>query len=154
MAAPFLEGFARWLSGICSYPVSLVDHRALLEPGRVYLASGDSHLVVDSVSALADNSAPLKSHRPAADVLFSSVARHFGSSAIGVLLTGMGDDGAAGLREMRNAGGMTIAEAESSAVVYGMPAAAVSIGAACESLPLDDIAPRVLELVRAGKEAA
>jgi two-component system chemotaxis response regulator CheB len=151
MTASFLDGFARWLSG-CGLPVSVVNERVLLEPGKVYLAPGDAHVVVDAVSASPNTAPPVRGHRPAANVLFSSAARHFGSSAIGVLLTGMGDDGADGLREIRSAGGFTIAEAESTAVVYGMPAAAVSAGAVCESLPLDEIAPRILEMAGVGKE--
>jgi two-component system chemotaxis response regulator CheB len=148
MAAPFLDGFGRWLSDICELPVTVVNERALLVPGHVYLAPGDAHLAVDAISAFPDGRPAVRSHRPAANILFSAVARHFGPSAIAVLLTGMGDDGAAGLREIRSAGGLTIAEAESSAVIYGMPAAAVSLGAACESLPLEDIAPRILEEVQ------
>ena len=75
------------------------------------------------------------------------MARDLGSGALGVLLTGMGDDGAAGLLAVRRSGGYTIAEDESTAVVYGMPAAAVRLGGVCESLPLPAIAPRVLDLV-------
>jgi two-component system chemotaxis response regulator CheB len=79
-------------------------------------------------------------------VLFESMARDLGAAALGVLLTGMGDDGAAGLLDIRQSGGYTIAEDETTAVVYGMPAAAVRMGAVCESLPLPAIAARVLEL--------
>jgi two-component system chemotaxis response regulator CheB len=75
------------------------------------------------------------------------MAQGLGSKCLGVLLTGMGEDGAAGLRAVREAGGYTIAEDETTAVVYGMPGAAVSMGAVCESLPLDDIAPRVSQLL-------
>jgi two-component system chemotaxis response regulator CheB len=85
-------------------------------------------------------------------VLFQSIARACGDSGLGVLLTGMGDDGADGLLELRRAGGYTIAEDESTAVVYGMPKAAVDCGAVCECLPLTHIAPRILELVPAFKE--
>ena len=77
------------------------------------------------------------------------MARSLGANCLGVLLTGMGEDGALGLRDIREAGGYTIAEDETTAVVYGMPAAAVKMGAVCESLPLDDIAPRVLQLLLA-----
>ena len=77
------------------------------------------------------------------------MARSLGANCLGVLLTGMGEDGAAGLRAVREAGGYTIAEDETTAVVYGMPAAAVNMGAVCESMPLDDIAPRVTQLLLA-----
>ena len=80
------------------------------------------------------------------------MARSLGGNALGILLTGMGEDGAAGLSEIRQAGGYTVAEDESTAVVYGMPAAAVRMGAVCESLPLPAIAPRLLELVSARRE--
>jgi len=89
--------------------------------------------------------------RPSGTVLFQSMARDLGADALGVVLTGMGEDGALGLLDMRQAGGYTIAEDESTAVVYGMPAAAVRMGAVCESLPLPAIAGRVLELA-AGKD--
>jgi two-component system chemotaxis response regulator CheB len=87
-------------------------------------------------------------------VLFESMARTLGSGALGVLLTGMGDDGAGGLLEIRKAGGYTIAEDESTAVVYGMPAAAVRLGAVCQSLPLPGIAPRILELTLPKQDVA
>jgi len=76
------------------------------------------------------------------------MARSLGAAALGVLLTGMGEDGAAGLQDIRDRGGYTVAEDESTAVVYGMPAAAVRLGGVCESLPLYEIAPRIVELVR------
>ena len=83
---------------------------------------------------------------------FNPWREDLGADALGVLLTGMGDDGASGLLDIRRSGGYTIAEDESTAVVYGMPAAAVRLGAVCESLPLPAIAPRVLELVPAKQE--
>lgn len=89
---------------------------------------------------------PVGHQRPSGTVLFRSLARSTGPAGLGVLLTGMGEDGADGLRELRAAGGYTIAEDESTAVVYGMPAAAVRLGGACESLPLPGIAPRLREL--------
>jgi len=85
-------------------------------------------------------------------VMFQSMAQSAGSAGIGVLLTGMGDDGADGLLELRRSGGYTIAEHESTAVVYGMPRAAVDRGAACESLALHGIGRRVVELVSVGQE--
>jgi two-component system chemotaxis response regulator CheB len=112
----------------------------------VYLAPGDRHLAIQGNWADLDDRPPVGNHRPSGDVLFSSMARSLGSAGIGLLLTGMGEDGAAGLRELRAAGGFTIAEDESSAVVYGMPAAGVRLGAVCESLPLNQIAGRILEV--------
>jgi two-component system, chemotaxis family, protein-glutamate methylesterase/glutaminase len=154
MTPAFLEGFARWLSDVTGFPVSLVNEPVALSPGRIFLAAGDTHLLIQSGRGLPDRGPAVRSHRPSANVLFHSAAQSFGAAVIGVLLTGMGDDGALGMRNVKTAGGFTIAEAESSAVIYGMPAAAVAAGGVCESLPLDDIAPRILELVGKRKEVA
>jgi two-component system, chemotaxis family, protein-glutamate methylesterase/glutaminase len=93
-----------------------------------------------------DDGLPVNRHKPSVDVLFRSVAQEAGHNAIGVLLTGMGKDGAQGLLEMRQAGSSTIAQDEATSVVWGMPGEAVQIGAAAEELPLQRIADRVLEL--------
>ncbi|HYX31472.1 MAG TPA: CheB methylesterase domain-containing protein, partial [Oligoflexus sp.] len=85
--------------------------------------------------------------RPSGTILFQSMARTLGPRSLGVLLTGMGDDGAEGMKEIFNAGGYTIAEDESTCVVYGMPAAAVRLGGVCESLPIDGIAERLTQIV-------
>jgi two-component system chemotaxis response regulator CheB len=147
MTPSFMDGFASWLAGVSPMPVDVVRARTLLVAGRVYLAPCERHLVVDGLYADLDDGPPVGLHKPAADRLFSSMATTMGSAAIGVQLTGMGEDGAFGLRELRAAGGYTIAEDESTAVVYGMPAAAVRLGAVTESLPLGDIARRVRELL-------
>jgi two-component system chemotaxis response regulator CheB len=124
-----------------------------LEAGRVYLApSNFSHLVVNGLTAALDDGPPVGGQRPSANILFSSMAQSLSSSAIGVLLTGMGEDGAAGIRDLKQAGSFTIGEDESTAIVYGMPAAAARIGGLCESLPLGDIAPRVLSLTSVKRE--
>lgn len=153
MTPTFVEGFRSWLASVVPFTVKLVTDRAPLVPATVYLASPDSHVKVDRVSAWSDTTAPVSNQRPSGTVLFSSMARSFGNSGLGVLLTGMGDDGAEGLLEMRRAGGYTLAEHESTAVVYGMPGVGVRLGAACESLPLPDIAPRILEMVGTKREA-
>jgi len=95
---------------------------------------------------------PIASQRPAANFLFESLARTAGAKAVGVLLTGMGEDGARGLLEMKKAGAFTIAEDETTAVVYGMPAAAVRMGGVSLSLPLDQIAPRISQLMSAAAQ--
>ena len=97
---------------------------------------------------------PVCSQRPSGSVLFESMASTLGGQGLGVLLTGMGEDGAAGLLHLRRQGGYTIAEHESTAVVYGMPGEAVRLGAVCESLPLRSIAPRILQLTAPKKEVA
>jgi two-component system, chemotaxis family, protein-glutamate methylesterase/glutaminase len=147
MTPSFVSGFGSWLAGVSRLELELVTGRIPLVPGTLYLAAGDRHLASDAASVWADDAAPVDNHRPSGDVLFRSLARNAGPSAIGVQLTGMGEDGARGLLELRRAGGYTIAEDESSAVVYGMPGAAVRAGAVMESLPVGQIAPRLLELI-------
>jgi two-component system, chemotaxis family, protein-glutamate methylesterase/glutaminase len=147
MLPAFLDGFAEWLNSVSPLPVEIVNATLPTKAGRVYLAAGDRHLKVEGSFVLPDESPPVGGHRPAADLLFSSIARTVGAAGIGVLLTGMGEDGAGGLQELRAAGGLTFAEDESSAVVYSMPAAAVRLGAVCESLPLTEIAGRLCEIV-------
>jgi two-component system chemotaxis response regulator CheB len=147
MTMGFISGFADWLGNVVKLPVSVVTQPTTLLKGRVYLASSEKHLVLDGLKAFLDDGPSICNQKPSANPLFTSMAHTLGSAGIGVVLTGMGEDGAAGLRDLRLAGGFTIAESESTAVVYGMPAAAVRMGAAIESLPLGDIAERILKLV-------
>ncbi len=144
MTAGFMGGFAEWLGKVTSFPVSIISYTTPLMGGHVYraqqLAHGGAGRLGFPGRRTPGRLAPsFRQH----SILFDGAER--GGAGIGVLLTGMGDDGAEGLRELRRAGGFTIAEAESTAVVYGMPAAAVRLGAACESLPVNDIASRILE---------
>lgn len=149
MGAAFMEGFANWLGGLSPLPVGLAEDRAIAQPGRVYVAPGDRHLSVETGGQMRLlTSAPIASQRPSANILFSSLARTAGAQTAGVLLTGMGEDGALGLLELRRCGGYTIAEHASTAVVNGMPAAAVQLKAAAEVLPLDLIGPRIAQLVQ------
>lgn len=154
MTPSFTPGFGAWLGRVTSLPVEVVANPSPLAPGKIYLAPAGHHLLVEDGWAFCSGSEPIGNHRPSGSVLFSSVARVFRDAGIGVLLTGMGDDGAQGLFELRRAGGYTIAEHESTAVVYGMPAAGVKIGAVCESLPLPSIAPRIVELVQGRRRSA
>lgn len=143
----FLQGFATWLGAVIPFRVEVISSAALLAPGVVYLAVADRHLRAGAGHAWVEDGDPVCFQRPSATVLFRSLAQHLGAQASGVLLTGMGEDGADGLLELRRAGGYTIAEDESTAVVFGMPGAAIERGAACEVLSLPAIAPRLLELV-------
>jgi two-component system chemotaxis response regulator CheB len=152
MTASFLMGFASWLDSVCPFSVVVVNDGHIPTPRVVHIAPAERHLLMDAGRLRLDSADPVCRQRPSGTVLFRSMARGLGGNALGVLLTGMGEDGAAGLREIRQAGGYTIAEDESTAVVYGMPAAALRMGAVCESLPLPAIAPRVLELVSARPE--
>ncbi len=152
MTPAFLEGFAAWLASVVPLPVSVVNSATPMLAGHVYLAScDDQHLAVRGSTACPDFSPAFGVHRPSANVLFSSMAQSLGSSAIAVMLTGMGEDGAVGLNELKQAGSWAIAEHESTATVYGMPAAAVRLGAVHESLPLPKIAPRILEILGSWK---
>jgi two-component system chemotaxis response regulator CheB len=148
----FQGGFVTWLENVTPFKVVVGRHGEALVPGTVYVAPPDFHLGLlgDRIHLTQDS--PISNQRPSATVMFQSIARSVGARALGILLTGMGDDGADGLVEMRQAGGYTIAEDESTAVVYGMPKAAVDRGAVCESLPLTEIASRVLELTSTGQE--
>jgi two-component system chemotaxis response regulator CheB len=155
MTPAFLPGFADWLARVTPYPVSIVSNPTMLEPGKVYLAPPkDFHMVVDGLTGRCDETPAIGGHRPSANAMFSSMARSLGDSAIGVLLTGMGEDGAHGIRELKRAGSWTIAEDESTAVVYGMPAAALRLGGVHEALPLNDIAPRLRRLASEVREAS
>ncbi|MER2267636.1 chemotaxis-specific protein-glutamate methyltransferase CheB [Methylobacterium oxalidis] len=148
MGAAFMEGFAAWLNGVVPLPVALAVDGERAEGGRVYVAPGDRHLEIGAGGILRIlDSAPVGGQRPAATVLFRSVARQAGRAGIGVLLTGMGEDGALGLLDMQRSGAQTIAEHESTAVVYGMPAAAVRLSAARSVLPLDRVAGEILRSV-------
>jgi two-component system chemotaxis response regulator CheB len=119
--------------------------------GRVLIAPGDRHTLLQRSGAryyVTVKDGPLVSrHRPSVDVLFRSAARYAGANAVGIIMTGMGDDGARGLLEMRQAGAFTIAQDEASSVVFGMPKEAIALGAADKVLPLDLLA---IEIVRAG----
>jgi len=148
MGASFLEGFATWLVGLVPLKVALAVDGETAAPGRVYIAPGNRHLVLlpDRTLRLSGDP-PEVGQRPAATVLFRSVARTAGPHGLGILLTGMGEDGALGLLELRREGGLTMTEHESTAVVYGMPAAAMRLGGSSMSLPLDLIAPQLLRIV-------
>lgn len=150
MTPGFVGGFADWLDSVTPFQVKVVRAEEKLNPGHAYVAPSKFHLLLDGLTARIEDTPPIGNHRPSATALFSSAARTLGPSAVGVLLTGMGEDGAAGLRELKAAGGFTIAEAESTAIVYGMPAAAVRMGAVSEILPLGEIGQRILALPLSG----
>lgn len=150
MGPPFMEGFAAWLDGLSRLRVSVAEDGETPCRGRVYVAPGDRHLRLAPGGLLRlDDAAPLGGQRPSATILFASLAGAVGRAGLGVLLTGMGEDGARGLLELRRAGGYTITESEATAVVYGMPGAAVRLGASRATLPLERIAPRILRLIEA-----
>jgi two-component system chemotaxis response regulator CheB len=140
---PFGAAFAEWLGDQTSHPVaSLVDgQRAASLRGRIVLAPPGRHLVVREGRIRFTMDAPRHSCRPSIDVLFESLALEYRGGVIACLLTGMGKDGAAGLLQIRRAGGLTVAQDEATSVVYGMPREAALLGAAEHILPLDQIGP-------------
>lgn len=144
MPALFTKTFAEALSKLCPFEVREAEDGDKIIPGRALLAPGNFHVEVVRQGGYyhvkLNQNPTLHGVRPAADHLFKSVASQVGSNAVGAILTGMGKDGAEGLRDMRNAGAWTIGQDESSCVVYGMPKAAAELGAICETLPLDQIA--------------
>ncbi len=148
MGEPFMEGFAQWLDQQVPLPVMLARHGTPLARGQVLVAPGNRHMTVGTHGeTVLHDGAQVQGQRPSADVLFSSVARVFGADALGVLLTGMGEDGVEGLGRIRARGGYTIAEDRSTSVIHGMPGAAERADAACISLPVHEIGPHVLRLL-------
>jgi two-component system chemotaxis response regulator CheB len=148
ITAGFHYGFVDWLDGACPLSVVTAEDGQFATAGHVYVAPPDEHLTIHDERLCLWRGDPVSAQRPSGTVLLESMAASLGEQALGVVLTGMGDDGALGLSAIRHAGGYTIAEDESTAVVYGMPAVAKRLGAVCEQLPLDDIARRLQSLVR------
>jgi two-component system chemotaxis response regulator CheB len=141
MGPAFMAGFAAWLDGIVPLHVDIATQGWVPLPGHVYVAPGDQHLTIAADGTLRlGRETPVNGQRPSGTVLFQSMAHILGPRGLGVLLTGMGEDGAEGLLAMRRAGAVTITEDESTAVVYGMPASAVKLGASGVALPLDRVA--------------
>lgn len=148
MPEGFTAAFAQRIDRTCRIEVKEAVHGDPIHPGRALIAPGNRHMMVRRSGARWDievSDGPLVSrHRPSVDVLFRSVAQHAGANAVGVILTGMGSDGAAGLLEMRRAGAMTIAQDEASSVVFGMPKEAIERGAALRVASLAQIPQEIL----------
>ena len=150
MPPTFTGSFAKRLDGLCAPQVVEAQAGMPVRAGTVYIAPGSAHLRIRSqpggYATELDPSGPFNRHMPSVDVLFNSAATIVGRHAVGVILTGMGKDGANGLHAMRAAGARTLGQDEASCVVYGMPREAAIIGAVEEVLPLDGIAGRMLAL--------
>jgi two-component system chemotaxis response regulator CheB len=144
----FSGQFAARMDACAAVSVQEAQDGALIQPGHVFIAPGDRHLLVERDGAYCrcrlHDGGPVNRHRPSIDLLFASVAEQVGTRAIGVLLTGMGNDGARGLKQMRAHGAHTIAQDEASSVVWGMPGAAVALGAAERVLPIEQIAAALI----------
>jgi len=158
MPAGFTKSFANRLDGLCQISVKEAEDNERILPGHAYIAPGDQHLLLSRsganyVTQLSD-AAPVSRHKPSVDVLFESAAVAAGKNAIGVILTGMGKDGAEGMALMKGAGAYNFAQDEASCVVFGMPKEAIAHGGVDEVLPLSELPKAVLgQLVASGSRA-
>ena len=158
MPEKFTAAFARRLDGLCAMSVKEAADGDLVSPGNVLIAPGNFHMLLERVGrqyrAAIRQGPAVSRHRPSVDVLFRSAAQCAGTNALGILLTGMGDDGARGLLEMKNAGARTIAQSEESCIVFGMPKEAIQRGAADKVLALNRIAFEIMQEARRRKVPA
>ena len=144
----FVDGLAEWLNDTCSLSVKVAEQGDAVRGGWVYLAPDDRHMQIDSQGHIVlIEEAAVNGHRPSITVLFESLARAYGKTAMAILLTGMGADGAAGMKLLREAGTTTIAQDEKSCVVFGMPKEAITLGAVEHVVPLERIAQTMVALV-------
>jgi two-component system chemotaxis response regulator CheB len=143
----FTDGMIEWLNRTSSVRVLKAGDGARLAPGHAYIAPGQKHLIVASGgSLLLDNAPPLGGHRPSASILFGSVAKAFGKDSVGIILTGMGDDGVEGLQVLGKTGAHIIAQDEASSTVFGMPKAAIEAGTVDEVLSPAEIVTRLTKI--------
>ncbi len=151
MPAGFTASYAQSLNSNCLLKVKEASDGEPLRPGSVYIAPGGKHLLLGKGPGgfylRLDTGAPVNRHRPSVDKTFFTVAQHAAPHSLGVLLTGMGEDGARGLKEMKDRGSLTIAQDEKSSIVFGMPKQAIALGAAAKVLPLDKIAEAIISYV-------
>ena len=150
MPERFTAAFARRLDGLCQVGVKEAEDGDAVLPGRALIAPGNHHMLLQRSGAryhVTIKDGPLVSrHRPSVDVLFRSAAQYAGANALGIIMTGMGDDGAKGLLEMKRAGARTVAQSEDTCVVFGMPKEAIALGAAEKIVPLDLIPTEILRV--------
>ncbi|WP_242343554.1 chemotaxis-specific protein-glutamate methyltransferase CheB [Anaeromyxobacter terrae] len=149
IAPGFEAGLVHWLGTETRLAVKLAADGELLRPGTVYFGAEGRHLTARGDRVRLVDGPPVRGFRPSGTTLLESLAREYGGAAAGLVLSGMGDDGADGLRAVRERGGWTAAQGRASAVVFGMPGAAIERGAAAHTIELDDIAPALLRLARA-----
>jgi two-component system chemotaxis response regulator CheB len=153
MPPHFTQSLAKRLNALLPLTVIEAIDGDRLQNNHVYIAPGGRHLVVKKtkydVIATLLNTDKVNGHRPSVDVMFNSVADVFGSKALGIILTGMGTDGAMGLKAMRDKGAHTLGQNQSSCVIYGMPKAAMAAGGVCQELALNDMAPKIMKYCEA-----
>jgi len=151
MPGGFTDSFAQRLNTLSKVEVKEAQDGDIIGKGRVLVAPGDLHVVVrrdgGNYRVKLGTGKKVSGHRPSVDVMFNSVATHVGANAIGIILTGMGSDGAKGMLSMKQSGALTIAQDEKSSVVWGMPKVACEIGGVCFVEPLEKIVKRVVELL-------
>lgn len=148
IAPGFLRGMTDWLSNTTGFPVHIAAHETRPQAGHVYVAPDDSHMALSAAGAIILSRDQHENHvRPAVSFLFRSLALNCGSKALGVLLTGMGADGAAELKALKDTGAVTIAQDRESSIVHGMPGAAIALGGATHVLPADKIADALVKVV-------
>jgi two-component system chemotaxis response regulator CheB len=148
----FLEGMVNWLNPLTPLTVKIAEPGEICRPGFIYFAPDGAHTGVDgSLRITQSTTPPLHNVRPSVTHLFQSVASHLGSASIGILLTGMGDDGAKALKEILEAGGETIAESEETAILFGMPREAIRYGAARTILPIYGMAEYLTTFLKQAK---
>jgi two-component system, chemotaxis family, protein-glutamate methylesterase/glutaminase len=144
----FIESMVTWLDQSAKLKVKIMEEDELPVSGKVYFPRDHRHLVIDARGRLKESlEVSVNGHTPSINITFKSFATHFGSSTLGVILTGMGDDGASGLLSIKHMGGKTIGESADTCVVYGMPRVAKEIGAVDYQLPLDKIPEKIMSLV-------
>lgn len=154
ICAGFLQGLIDWLSGTCRLPIKIAQSGAVPQPGTIYFPKEQQHLELDAKGRfIYSQLPPLDGHRPSATITFESVAKFYGHATVGILLTGMGRDGARGMQAIAQAGGFTIAQDEATSVVFGMPKEAIELGAVKEVLPISAIAPMLLGLLQNPSQA-
>lgn len=158
MPEGFTRSFAKRLDSLCKISVKEAEGGERVLPGHAFIAPGHSHLLLARSGAnyvtQLDQGPPVNRHRPSVDVLFESAARCAGKNAVGVILTGMGKDGAAGMLSMKNAGAYNFAQDEASCVVFGMPREAIAVGATHEVGPLNELPAMVLNYLAAHSSRA
>jgi len=145
IADAFVEGLARWLASLTRLGVKVAKQGELLKPGTVYLAPSNQHMLVRDSRIELSASGPVNNCRPAVDILFNSLAENYGARTVAVLLTGMGADGARGMKAIHEKGGRTVVQDEASSIIFGMPGSAIEMGAVDEVVPLEKIPAKIFE---------
>jgi two-component system, chemotaxis family, protein-glutamate methylesterase/glutaminase len=144
----FLQGLIDWLALKCRLKISIAKEGELPLPGSVYFAPDNAHLALDLLGRfMYQASGTIDGHCPSITVMFSSIAKHYGKATLGILLTGMGKDGAIGMKEISQAGGITIAQDEASSIIFGMPKEAIALGGVKYILPVQEISSSLLKIV-------